>query len=200
MPHQLFSTLVFKLCSHICEIGDTVIWECFRMCLVTGISNIRLCSNRHLPNIEHALQQPSPALPWPAARRVMLQRFWNVQKFHSLSPQQSSIATYRREPLRELVFVVKILCKHCKNSWTSSGRCKVPHGHLDWWVCLRCGNAAQEVLQDGAEVMIRTKSNVWDSGHVAHSTTFSNNCVAKFVDVWTWLYLGVTLSLLLALF
>ena len=29
----------------------------------------------------------------------------------------------------------------------------------------------------------RTKSDVWDSDHVAHSTTFSNNHVAKFADV-----------------
>ena len=161
-----------QLCSHTCNFGDMVIWECFKMCHVIGISNIRLCSNRHSPNIERALQQPSPVLPWPAARRVMLRRFWNVQKFCSLPPQWSSIATFRREPLRDLVFVAKISCKHCKNSWTSSGCCKVPHGHLGRWECLRCGNAVREVLQDGAEVMVRTKSDVWDSGHVAHLTLY----------------------------
>ena len=82
-------------------------------------------------------------------------------------------------------FCPKILCNHCKNSWTSSGHCKEPHGHLGRWGCLRCGNAAWEVLQDGAEVMVRTKSDVWDSSIMAYSTIFSNNRVGKFANVWT---------------
>ena len=140
------------------------------------------------PNIELALQQPSPALPWLAAHRVMLRRFWNVQKFRSLPPWRSSIATYWREPLRDLVFVVKISCKHCKNLWTSSGRCKVPHGHLGRWGCLRCGNAERVILQDGAEVTVE-QSRMFDipvTWHIKHSqiTVSPNSQMCERGFIW----------------